>query len=77
STTVTAANAESAIIKAVIAKEIPIDYQRDDQHCLPPVYWQPRMGGSTRWPRIKNGNQIVFESYSPNSILRIESEEIA
>lgn len=74
---VEAASIEGAILKAVTGGKIPIDYQRDGQHCLQPVYWQPMMGGSTRWPRILNGSRLIFENYAPNSILRIESEEIA
>lgn len=76
SSTVMAGNAESAILRAVIDGKIPIDYQRDHQKCLQPIYWQPQMGGSTRWPQVRNGNQLIFEKYKPNSILRIETEEI-
>jgi len=72
---VIAEDPQQAILRAVLDQRLPITYARDERGHLQPQYWQPDMGGETRWPRIDRNNRLLWKSTHHQGQLRFEVEE--
>ena len=70
-----AEDARQAILRAILDQRLPVTYARDGRGHLQPLYWQPDMGGMTRWPQIDRNNRLLWKSSQHQGQLRFEVEE--
>lgn len=76
STVIIAATAEQAMIKAVVERKVPVQFSRDTNQDLQPVYWQPHMGGDSRWPKLKSHNCLQWGLEPETTVLRFDIEQL-
>jgi len=57
---VRAESPERAMVRALLEGHVPACFVRDEHGWLTPAYWEPRMGGRLRWPRVVGPDTLVW-----------------
>lgn len=67
---------QRAMVKALLERQVPAGFTRDEYGWILPVFWKPEMGGGRRWPRIERRDRLVWGDEQEQQQLRFEVEEL-
>lgn len=73
---VQAESPQRAMVKALLERQVPAGFTRDEYGWILPVFWNPDMGGERRWPQIERGDRLTWGDNDERRNLRFEVEEL-